>query len=332
MIKNRLMLLLAAAALLAGCAPRPSEADLYQGVVEYQERDLGFEMTGRITALYVQEGDRLPARALIARIAPELEESTLAARESEAHAAEAQLSLLRAGSRPEDVQALAARVEAARANEALMRANAERARKLFASQATPQAALDEANAQLLRAQADTRAAVEALRASRAGARTQEIKAAQDRYAAARASSDAQRERLARYELRALDPGEVLEVHLRPGELALAGLPVVTVADTTHPYADVFVPQAAIGAVQVGAAAHARVDSLAHEVAGRVERISRRTEFSPRYLFSRTERANLVVRVRVRFDDPGRELHAGVPIFVRVGGAAAAPTADAGLAP
>jgi HlyD family secretion protein len=332
MIKNWPITLCAGAALLAACTSRTPEADLYQGVVEYQERDLGFEMTGRITALYVQEGDRLPAHALVARIAPELEESTLAARESEARAAQAQLALLRAGSRPEDIQALAARVESARANEELMRANAERARKLFAAQATPQAALDDANAQLLRGQADTRAAVEALRASRAGARAQEIKAAGDRYAAAQASTDAQRERLARYELRALDPGEVLEVHLRPGELALAGLPVVTVADTTHPYADVFVPQASIGAIQVGAAAHARVDSLAHEVPGRVERVSRRTEFSPRYLFSRAERANLVVRVRVRFEDPTRELHAGVPIFVRIGGAAAPQTVDAGMVP
>ncbi|HXJ23997.1 MAG TPA: HlyD family efflux transporter periplasmic adaptor subunit [Polyangia bacterium] len=333
MIKNWLIALSVAAPMLAGCASRPPEADLYQGVVEYQERDLGFEMTGRITGLYAQEGDRLPAHALIARIAPELEESTLAARVNEAHAAEAQLALLRAGTRPEDVQALVARVEAARANEALARANAERSRKLFASQATPQAALDEANAQFLRAQADTRAAVEALRAARAGARTQEIKAAQDRYAAAQASSDEQRERLARYELRALDAGEVLEVHLRPGELALAGLPVVTVADTAHPYADVFVPQAAIGGIQVGAAARARVDSLAREVPGHVERVSRRTEFSPRYLFSRTERANLVVRVRVRFDDPARQLHVGVPIFVRVtGGAAPITTVDAGSPP
>jgi multidrug resistance efflux pump len=286
-------------------------------VVEYQERDLAFEMTGRITDLSVHEGDRLPGNALIARIAPEIEQGTLAARENEARAAAQQLALLRAGSRPEDVSALAARVDAARANESLMRVNAERTRKLFAAQATPQASLDEADAQLARAEADSRAAVEALRAAQRGARKQEIQAAQDRLAAAQASSDVQRERVARYELRALDPGEILEIHLRTGELAVAGVPVVTVADTAHPYADVFVPQAAVGGVVVGAAAQARVDSLTHAVTGRVERISRRTEFSPRYLFSRVERATLVVRVRVRFDDPGRELHAGVPIFVRI---------------
>jgi HlyD family secretion protein len=336
MIKNlpaRGPLLAALGALsLAGCPRHEPETDLFQGVVEYQERDLGFEMTGRITALQVHEGDRLAAGALIARIAPDLEESTLASRVSQARAAQEQLALLRAGTRPEDVDALAARVDAARASETLMRANAERTRQLFAAQAVPQASLDEANAQLLRAEADTRAAVEALRAAQRGARTQEIKAARERLAAAQADTDVQRERLARFELRALDPGEVLEVHLRPGELALAGVPVVTVADTAHPYADVFVPQAAIGGIHDGDAARARVDSLDHEIAGRVERISRRTEFTPRYLFSRTERATLVIRVRVRFDDPGRELHAGVPVFVRIGRQPAPAAPGAGTAP
>jgi HlyD family secretion protein len=322
MIKNGRLGLVVGLLAAAGCARRAPEVDLDQGVVEYQERDLGFELTGRITDLQVHEGDRVGAGALIARIAPDIEQSTLAARESEARAAQQQLALLRAGTRPEDVEALAARADAARANESLMRANAERALKLFSAQAAPQASLDDARAQLLRAQAETRAAVEALRAARRGSRAQEIAAAQDHLSAAQASADVQRQRLARFELRALDPGEVLEVHLRPGELALAGVPVVTVADTAHPYADVFVPQASIGGIAVGAPAAARVDSLAHEVSGRVERISRRTEFSPRYLFSRSERATLVVRVRVRFDDPGRELHAGVPIFVRIGPARA----------
>jgi multidrug resistance efflux pump len=301
-----------------GCAERGPEPGLFQGVVEYQERDLAFEMTGRITDLLVHEGDLLPANGLVARIAPDLEQSTLSARESEARAAAQQLALLRAGSRPEDVSALAARVDAARANEALMAVNAARARKLYAAQATPQSALDEANAQLSRAQADTRAAAEALRAAQRGARPQVIQAARDRLAAAQASSDVQRQRVARFELHALEPGEVLEVHLRTGELAVAGLPVVTVADTAHPYADLFVPQASVGGIAVGAPVQARVDSLPHEIPGKVERISRRTEFSPRYLFSRTERANLVVRVRVRFDDPRRELHAGVPLFARIG--------------
>jgi len=303
--------------LLAGCAERHLEADTFQGVVEYEERDLGFEVTGRITAVAVHEGDPLAPQGLIARLAPELERSALAARESEARAAGEQLDLLRAGSRPEDVRVLAARVDAAHAAEALVRATADRTRKLAAAQATPRAALDDVEAQLQRAQADSRAAEESLRAGRRGARVQEVGAARDRLAAAQASTDMQRERVSRYELRALEAGEVLEVHLRTGELAVPGLPVVTVADTAHPYADVFVPEAAIGGIAVGTPARARIDALAHDLSGHVERISRRTEFTPRYLFSPAERASLVVRVRVRLDDPKRELHAGVPAFVHI---------------
>jgi HlyD family secretion protein len=96
-----------------------------------------------------------------------------------------------------------------------------------------------------------------------------------------------------------------------------GQPIVTVADTEHPYADVFVPQGDLGGIRVGAVARARVDSLRGEIAGRVERVFRKTEFTPRYIFSRDERQNLVVRVRVRFDDTKRVLHAGVPLFARI---------------
>jgi hypothetical protein len=59
----------------------------------------------------------------------------------------------------------------------------------------------------------------------------------------------------------------------------------------------------------------RVDARPDALPGRVEAIARRLEFTPRYLFSERERPNLVVRVRVRIDDPKHELTAGVPARV-----------------
>jgi hypothetical protein len=44
-------------------------------------------------------------------------------------------------------------------------------------------------------------------------------------------------------------------------------------------------------------------------------VGRNLEFTPRYLFSEKERSNLVVRVRVRVEDPRHLLRAGVPAFV-----------------
>jgi HlyD family secretion protein len=92
----------------------------------------------------------------------------------------------------------------------------------------------------------------------------------------------------------------------------AGAPVVTLGDVAHPYVDLFVPQGDLRGVRPGLAAQVRVDAEGAPFQARVEDVGRRAEFTPRYLFSPKERANLVVRVRVRIDDPQGRLHAGVP--------------------
>jgi len=80
-----------------------------------------------------------------------------------------------------------------------------------------------------------------------------------------------------------------------------------------------VPQAKISQVFVGETAKVKIDALSLELSGQVEHIARRTEFTPRYLFSEKERDTLVVRVRVRVADPKQQLRAGVPAFVRLAG-------------
>jgi HlyD family secretion protein len=122
-------------------------------------------------------------------------------------------------------------------------------------------------------------------------------------------------RLAKYELRAPAAGSVVDRHVLPGEVVNPGSPVVTVADAKHPYVDVFVPEGEIAGVAIGDSAVVRTDALPSGLAGKVERIAQRTEFTPKFLFSERERGNLVIRVRVRVDDPGETLHAGVPAFV-----------------
>jgi HlyD family secretion protein len=114
---------------------------------------------------------------------------------------------------------------------------------------------------------------------------------------------------------------LLEVDVEQGEVVAAAAPVVTLADPQRPYVDVFVPQAEIARVFVGEGATVKIDALSQALSGKVEHIARRTEFTPRYLFSETERATLVVRVRIRIADPKEQLRAGVPAFVRLSGGA-----------
>jgi hypothetical protein len=72
-----------------------------------------------------------------------------------------------------------------------------------------------------------------------------------------------------------------------------------------------------------------VDTLPDPLVGRVEHVARHTEFTPRFLFSERERPNLVVRVRVRIDDPERKLHAGLPARVEFPAASPALAGGAG---
>jgi HlyD family secretion protein len=154
-----------------------------------------------------------------------------------------------------------------------------------------------------------------VRLLRAGSRPEELAAAEARAAAAAAALDAEDERLRRFVLHADGACAVVDVHLEPGEVAAAGTPVVTLADTAHPFVDVFVPVGELPGLAVGRAARLRVDGEAATFAGAVENIGRQTEFTPRFLFSPKERPHLVVRVRVRVADPERRLHAGIPGFV-----------------
>jgi HlyD family secretion protein len=307
----------ALAATLAGCEPKPAHPGQYQGVIELDERVLGFELGGRVTRLAVARGAQIEAGAVLATLDDTLERTAREAREAEASSARAQASLVRAGSRPEEISAMSAQLRAQRATEGLIEKNLERGRALFAAGAVTQASVDELESRHQAAVAERQAVEHRLRELRAGARRQEVQGADARVVAAETATRLEAERVGRYQLRALEGGEVLDTHVEPGEIVGAGAPVLTVADTAHPYAEVFVPEGELQGVRVGAHALLTVDGEPQPFPATVERVSRKTEFTPRYLFSDRERPNLVVRVRVRVDDPERRLHAGVPAFVAI---------------
>jgi HlyD family secretion protein len=325
MIKNTwfalsLLAVLGQATLFSGCrAAQGAEPSSLQGVVELEETPIGFELSGRLTQLLVEEGDVVEAGAVLARIDDGLEQSSRNIRLSEAEVARQQAGAVKAGARGEELRSLGSRVTAAKATEDLLRKQAQRERALLEKGVVAAAAVDDIEGQLARASAERESLEHNLKLLRQGARREDVSVANARAQAATAAVELNDVRLVRHELRAPIKGTVLDVNFEQGEVVGAAAPVVTIADTRRPYVDVFVPQAEISAVSVKQRARIKVDALSNELAGQVEHISRRTEFTPRYLFSERERGTLVVRVRVRVEDPKEQLRAGVPAFVRLGG-------------
>jgi HlyD family secretion protein len=323
MINNRrralsgLLVMLSVGAGALGCArlrAEPNE-EVYQGVAELKERVLGFEVGGRIISLRVHEGDRVKAGDLLGTVDGAVEEQARQARDLEAQAAEVQATLVKKGVRGEEIAVTRARLRGAQAAEDLLKKQIERERELLRRGVTPEARLEEMEGQLTRAVAEREVLQNVLSEQQRGARPEERDMASVRAAAARASVTLDDLRLERRELRAPVDGVVLDVHSEVGEVVAPGAPVVTMADPDRIHADVFVPEGRLPGIDVGDRARLRADGVSPDLAGHVEHIARRTEFTPRYLFSDRERPNLVVRVKVRVADPRGLLHAGVPVFV-----------------
>jgi HlyD family secretion protein len=294
----------------AGAAPE------FQGVVEFEEVALAFEFPGRLRELWVRRGDHVQLGDRIAALDDSREQAATRARRSDAEAARARAAVTQAGSRPEELRALQARLRAMDASIRQLSDNLKRETVLLEHEATPPARVDELRSQLDRSSAERDALAENLALSSKGPRREEIAAQLSQAEASAALLAAQERREQGFAISAPIAGDVLEHHHEPGEVVGAGTPIVTLADTSRPFAEVFVPQADLARVARGAPAQVRVDARAEPLPGHVESIARRVEFTPRYLFSERERPNLVVRVRVRIEDPGHLLQAGVPARVQ----------------
>jgi HlyD family secretion protein len=302
---------------LVSCHRSPPVPPGYQGLVEYDEHVVSFEVPGRVERVDVHRGDQVTAEQPVAKLDDAVERLTIDAHRQDANAAQADLALLEAGSRREDIASLADDQHGAAANEDLMRTIAERTRKLYSDGAIAKSELDKAEADLAHATFERESLAQRLTALRHGARPEELARARARLDQSKAQLALEEELLARHVLRAGKAGEVVDIATKVGELAAVGTPAVTVADTTHPYVDVFVPQGELGGIRPGIQAEVRVDATSAPFHGAVEFVSPETEFTPKFLFSDRERPHLVVRVRVRVGDADRRLHSGIPAFARI---------------
>ncbi len=285
--------------------------------MEYDEHVVSFEVPGRVERVEVQRGDMVTADQPVARLDDTVERLTVDAHRQDANAAQADLALLEAGSRREDIASLADELHAAASSEDLMRTVALRTETLYGNGALPKQELDKANADLAHATFERASLDQRLAALRHGARPEELARARARLDQSKAQLALEEELVARHVLHADRAGEVVDVATKTGELAAVGTPAVTVADTTHPYIDVFVPQGELDGIHAGRPAEVRVDAASVPFPATVESVSPDTEFTPKFLFSDRERPHLVVRVRVRVADPGRRLHSGIPAFARM---------------
>ena len=328
MRKDALVAVLLAAVAAASCGSDvPPDRVRVSGHVEATEVRVAAEVGGRLLDLRVREGDRVAAGDLVAQLDTRDTELALQRVKAERAQADAQLRLLRAGSRREDIRqavaqqdASAAEVMAAEADLAAAEADLERYEALLRSNAGSRKQRDDALARRDVARGRLEAARERTRAGgatvarlEAGARREEIDAAIARLAAVDAQIATLDKQRADATVRAPVGGIVTEKLVEAGELLPPRVPLVVITDLDHAWADVFVDEPAVPRLRIGQAAMLHTDAGGEGVPGTVTFISPKAEFTPRNVQTAEERSRLVYRVKVTVDNSKGILKQGMPV-------------------
>ena len=187
---------------------------------------------------------------------------------------------------------------------------------LLAMRANPltlEAQLHSAEMQYRIAEAQVAAAQAALEELETGPTEEQIAVAEAQVRQAEAAVHLIDAQITQLTLTAPMDGVVTSRSGQAGETAMAGAPLLTIANLDEVTLVIYIPENRIGQVWVGQEVEVRVDSFPDRVfLGEVVYISGEAEFTPRNVQTQEERVNLVFAVKVRIPNPDHALKPGMP--------------------
>ncbi len=296
------------------------------GYVEATEVRVAPEVGGRILELRVDEGDHVKSGDVVARLDTADAQLALQRLQAEHDQAAAQLRLLQAGARPEDIRQAQAQadsadadVQAALAEQSSADADLKRFEALLASNAGSRKQRDDAATRKDVAAARVNAARERARAAfanlarlRAGARVEEIAAARARVAAVDAQIAAVQKNIADAEVKSPVSGTVTAKLADAGEVVAARTALIVVTDLDHAWANLYVDEPLVPTLALGQTVDIVTDA-GQTLKGAITFISPKAEFTPRNVQTSEERSKLVYRIKVTTDNSGGILKTGMPV-------------------
>ena len=321
-------------ATVAGAACReapPADRVRVSGQVEATDVQVASQVAGRLLERKVDEGARVETGAVIAVLDTADAEITLSRARAERDQADAQLRLLQAGSREEDIRQAEAQVASAQgdlaaadADLAAAQTDLDRFESLLASGSGARKPRDDAAARRDVARERARAARDRVRAGqetvarlRAGARPEEIAAARARVAGTVAQIAAIEKAIADATVVAPVTGVVTSTIADVGEILQPRGPIVVITDLDHAWADVYVDEPVVPRLRVGDTATLFTDAGGPGVKGTISYISERAEFTPRNVQTAEDRSKLVYRIKVAVDNRDGLFKAGMPVEAEI---------------
>ncbi|MDP0928669.1 HlyD family efflux transporter periplasmic adaptor subunit [Paracoccus onubensis] len=290
------------------------------GNVDIRQITLAFDGSGRISKLYVEEGDHVEKGQVVGLLDIRTLQLQADAQQATVEAQRQAVLKLRNGSRPEEIAQARAQLDSAGAMHELARQDLARVSQLRSSRsgATSQQSLEQAQAQAEATMAAVAEAQAALDLVEAGARAEDVAQAEAQLRSAEAQLDLLRHQISQGELVAPEDAVIRSRLREPGDMVSASTPVFALALTRPKWVRVYVSEPDLGRISPGMQAEVFADSHPDQpVEGKVGYISSVAEFTPKSVQTEELRTSLVYEVHVIISDQADRLRLGQPVTVRL---------------
>jgi HlyD family secretion protein len=283
------------------------------GHIEATETNLGFKVPGKISAIRFEEGQVIKAGEIAAELEAEDLRQEVAAAAARVEAAQANLTKLEAGFRPQEVREAQAAVGQARADYEDKKKDYGRMQNLFQRRVVSGSTRDRAEAAYLMAKEALRRAEEQSDLRRSGYRKEDIDSGRADLSQAKANLELAKTRLGYAVIRSPVQGVVLSRPVEPGQVAAVGATVLVLGDLDNAYFEGWIPETDLARVRYNQKATVTTDTYpGKRYPGWVSYIASKAEFTPKTVETYKERVTLVYRTKIRVDNPNYELKPGMP--------------------
>ncbi len=315
-MKQATILLILVTVGMTGCRERSPGGEIpSSGYVEATQVRASTKVGGTIAFLAVEEGDRVQAGQLLARLDSVDVVLALNAARGDRGQAAADLRLRMAGTRAEEVREAAAQLDRAQADLDGADRDLVRMQALLDAGSGTEKTRDDARTRRDLARATRDAAREQFQKRKNGSRPEEIEAARARLASAEARVAQLEQQRNDTSIESPRSGVLTERLVEAGELITAGAGICVITDLEHPWLTAYIGERDLGRIRLGETAEVVTDDGRRRT-GTISFISDRAEFTPRNAQTRLEREKLVFRVKVSLENKDGLFKPGMPAEAR----------------
>jgi len=288
---------------------------VWNGYVEDDYVYASAASSGTIESIAVAEGQLVRTGDVLFVLDPTQQRAQYAAAKARADAAEATLANLQTGSRQEEIDVTKATLMKAQADFSLAQQNLVRSQDLFDRGLEPQAKLDQDKATVQSAQAAVNQLEAQLKVQQLPARDAQQIGAEASLAAAKADAEAAKSALDNRTVTAPADGRIERLYFKPGEVAGAGVPVLSLSGAGAMKVEFYVGEADRQQFALGEQVSVSCDGCDAGLTATIRHFASDPQFTPPIIYSRDERHRLVFLTEAVLDQqngilPGQPVSVG----------------------